>query len=65
MSTTTNTAIFKKTYRQSITFEAPPSPETVRELRKEGFEYRSGQWVKVNAEGVTTDEQAVANSLGA
>ena len=60
-----NTAIIRRDFRESITFENIPTPETTKQLRHLGFDYdrRTGQWYRTDRAGKTTDEQAVVSQL--
>ncbi len=58
-------AIFRRSYTTSVTFAGVPSEETRAALRKYGYEYRNGNWVKPQREDVVITESEVAQQIAA
>lgn len=58
-------AIFRRTHTLSATFAGVPSEDTRAALRKYGFEYRHGNWVKTENESSVMTETEVAQQIAA
>lgn len=58
-------AIFQTRHTQVVTFAGTPSKETRETLRKYGYEYRNGNWVRTVPTNDVLTEEEVAKRIAA